>query len=104
MATRLTYTRFVFLLVVLLAMCSVSCAEKSLKLQLKCEEVQIRITAKRQLFEEKRVPFKPEYLRLGMNSTQQRSCRPEEPMSESEMVISAGLQDCGTKSSVRGVK
>ncbi len=108
MATRVSYTRCVSLFVVLLSVCGVSFAGKSdagalesTGLQIKCEEVEVRITAKRRFFEERRVPFKPEYLRLGADSAQQSSCRPKGPVSESEMVISAGLQECGTESSVR---
>ncbi|KAF3836902.1 hypothetical protein F7725_004366 [Dissostichus mawsoni] len=45
----------------------------------------------------KRVPFKPEHLRLGTNSTQKR-CGAKGPAADSDMVISAGLKDCGTES------
>lgn len=101
MATGVKFTSFVSLLVVLLPVCGVSFAEESLGLEIKCGEVEVRLTVKRQFFEERRIPFKPEYLRLGTNSTQQRSCGPKGPMSGSEMVISAGLRECGTESSVR---
>lgn len=108
MATRVRHTRRVSFFVVLLSVCGVSFAgnsdvgaRESTGLEIKCEEVKVRITAKRPFFEERRIPFKPEYLRLGAKSTQQGSCRPEGPVSESEMVISAGLQECGTESSVR---
>ncbi|XP_044038742.1 zona pellucida sperm-binding protein 3-like [Siniperca chuatsi] len=110
MASSVKYTRLVSLFLVWLSVCGVSSAEKgdvetqeSVRLEVKCGEVKVRITVKREFFEERRIPFKPEYLRLGANSTQQRSsCGPKGPMSESEMVISAGLQECGTESSVRG--
>ncbi|XP_071398067.1 zona pellucida sperm-binding protein 3-like [Centroberyx affinis] len=64
----------------------------------------MRISVKREFFEERRIPFTHEYLRLGENSTQQGSCRPvsEGPVSASEMVIYAGLQECGTESRVHG--
>lgn len=107
MATRVRYTRCVFLLL-FLSVFGVSSAGKSdvgaresTGLEIKCEEVKVRITVKRQFFEERRIPFKPEYLRLGANSTLHRSCRPKGPVSEPEMVISAGLHECGTESSVR---
>nr|XP_046236622.1 zona pellucida sperm-binding protein 3-like [Scatophagus argus] len=93
-------TRLVFVFVVLLYVSGVSSAEKSAGLEIKCGEVNVRITVKRQFFEERRIPFKPEHVRLGANSTQQRSCVPQGPTTEREMVISAGLQDCGTESSV----
>ncbi|XP_071333989.1 zona pellucida sperm-binding protein 3-like isoform X2 [Trachinotus anak] len=70
-------------------------------LEIQCGEVEVKITVKRQFFEERLVPFKPEHLRLGANSTQER-CRPEGRTSGRAMVISAGLRDCGTESSVHG--
>ncbi|XP_035531754.1 zona pellucida sperm-binding protein 3-like isoform X2 [Morone saxatilis] len=102
MATNLNYIRVVSSLLVLLSVRGFSFAEKSLGLEIKCGEVRVRITVKRQFFEENRIPFRPEYLRLGPNSTQQRSCGPETPMSQSEMVLSAGLQECGSESRVHG--
>lgn len=101
MATRVKYTRFVLSSAVLLSMCGVSFAGKSVGVEIECGEIQVRITVKRQLFKERGIPFKPDYVRLGTNSTQQRSCVPRGPISESELVISAGLQECGTESSVR---
>ncbi|XP_033465567.1 zona pellucida sperm-binding protein 3-like [Epinephelus lanceolatus] len=107
MVTRVKYRQFVSLLVVLLSTWDVFFAgksvvktRKSVGLEIKCEEAEVRIAVKREFFEEKRVPFKPEYLRLGANSTQQRSCGAKGPLSDSEMVISAGLQDCGTEARV----
>ncbi|KAI3375812.1 hypothetical protein L3Q82_004095 [Scortum barcoo] len=82
-----------------LASVNTFCDVESTGLEIKCGEVALTITAGRQFFEDRRVPFRPEYLRLGANSAQQSSCRPVE--SESEMVISAGLQACGTESSVQ---
>ncbi|XP_076580366.1 zona pellucida sperm-binding protein 3-like [Chaetodon auriga] len=102
MATDINYTQFVSLFVFLLSVCGVSFADKSLGLEIKCGEVEMRLTVKRQFFEDRRVPFKAEYLRLGTNSSQQGSCGPKRPTPESEMVISAGLKECGTESSVRG--
>ncbi|XP_061566166.1 zona pellucida sperm-binding protein 3-like [Cololabis saira] len=72
-------------------------------LEIQCGEIKVRITVMRQFFQDRRVPFKPEFLRLGVNSTQMSSCGPERSItSENEMVISAGLQDCGTESRVHG--
>ncbi|XP_044196797.1 zona pellucida sperm-binding protein 3-like [Thunnus albacares] len=108
MATPGKYT-YASVLVVLLCVCGVSLArenavetQQNVGLTIKCGEVKVRLTIKRLLFDERRIPFKPEYLRLGTNSTQQDACGPKQPTSESEMVISVGLQECGTKSSVYG--
>ncbi|TDG99805.1 hypothetical protein EPR50_G00198830 [Perca flavescens] len=108
MATLVKYTIFVSLFVLLLSVC-VSLAEKgdagtreSVGLEIKCGEVEVRITVKSQFFKKKRIPFKPENLRLGANSAQQRSCEAKGPVSGSDMVISAGLHECGTESSVHG--
>ncbi|KAM3857825.1 zona pellucida sperm-binding protein 3-like [Diretmus argenteus] len=60
----------------------------------------MRITVTRRFFDERRVPFTQEFLRLG--DTGPGSCRPESGGPDSEMIISAGLQECGTQSSVRG--
>ncbi|XP_068164095.1 zona pellucida sperm-binding protein 3-like [Antennarius striatus] len=60
------------------------------------------VRIKRQFFEERRIPFEAERVRLGRHSTQQRSCGPQGSMSPSEMIISAGLKQCGTESSVQG--
>uniref|UniRef100_A0A8C2ZAV6 Zona pellucida sperm-binding protein 3 n=1 Tax=Cyclopterus lumpus TaxID=8103 RepID=A0A8C2ZAV6_CYCLU len=111
MATRVKYTRLVHLFVLLLSVFGVSFAEnsdvelgtgESVGPEVQCGEVEVTITVKRQFFEEKRVPFKPENLRLGANSMQQRSCEAKGPVSDSHMVLSAGLRECGTESSVRG--
>lgn len=70
-------------------------------LEIQCGEVDVKITAKRQFFEERRVPFTPEHLRLGAKSTLDKSCEPNGQMSDrGSMVISAGLRECGTESSV----
>ncbi|XP_034532772.1 zona pellucida sperm-binding protein 3-like isoform X2 [Notolabrus celidotus] len=69
-------------------------------LVVRCGEVNVMISVKRQFFEDRRIPFRPEFLRLGATKTQQRSCEPT--VSEHEMVISAGLQDCGTKAHPEG--
>ncbi|XP_054457625.1 zona pellucida sperm-binding protein 3-like isoform X2 [Anoplopoma fimbria] len=111
MATRVKCTRLVSIFMFSFLCMFVSFAKKSdveigtrenVGLEMKCGEVEVTITVKRQFFEEKRVPFKPENLRLGSNSTQQRSCEAKGPVSDSDMVVSAGLQECGTESSVRG--
>ncbi|XP_031707362.1 zona pellucida sperm-binding protein 3-like [Anarrhichthys ocellatus] len=111
MATRVKYTQLVSSFIVLLSVCGVFFAKKSdvelgtresVGLEIKCGEVEVTITVKRRFFEEKRVPFKPENLRLGANLTQQRSCEAKGPLSDSDVVISAGLQECGTESSVHG--
>ncbi|CAJ1086704.1 zona pellucida sperm-binding protein 3-like [Xyrichtys novacula] len=69
-------------------------------LEVKCGEVNMVLIVKWLLFDQMRIPFQPEYLRLGLNTTKQRSCEPTAPMSGTEMIISAGLQECGTQSSV----
>ncbi|XP_074518182.1 zona pellucida sperm-binding protein 3-like isoform X2 [Halichoeres trimaculatus] len=71
-------------------------------LELKCGEVNMIITVKRSFFDASRTPFELRYLRLGANSTLQKSCEPTVPQSNNEMVISAGLLDCGTESKVHG--
>ncbi|XP_042368164.1 zona pellucida sperm-binding protein 3-like [Plectropomus leopardus] len=107
MASRVKYTRLMLIFVVLLSVCGVFVAGKSdvdtqERVDIKCEEVEVRITVKREFFEERRVPFKPEYLGLGASSSRQRSCGVKRTVSGSEMVLSAGLQDCGTESRVHG--
>ncbi|CAK6975301.1 zona pellucida sperm-binding protein 3-like [Scomber scombrus] len=109
MATPGKYTTCVYFLIVLMRECGVSLAQRrtaetqvNAGLEIKCGEVKVRLTVKRLLFEGRGIPFKPENIRLGANSTQQESCGPKEPTSESEMVISVGLQECGTKSIVHG--
>ncbi|TMS01846.1 Zona pellucida sperm-binding protein 3 [Larimichthys crocea] len=103
MAPRIKYIKpFASLFAFLLYVCGISFAEKTVGLEIKCGEAKVRVTVKRHFFEERLIPFKPEYLRLGANSTRQRSCGPNGPMSQTEMVISAGLQECGTESSVHG--
>ncbi|KAG7497543.1 hypothetical protein JOB18_039558 [Solea senegalensis] len=87
-----------------LYLCSASLSGKTLErtgLEIKCGEVQIKITVKRRFFDERRIPFRREYLQLGANSTREPWCGPSEQMSDRDaLVISAGLQDCGTVSSV----
>ncbi|XP_023130607.2 zona pellucida sperm-binding protein 3-like isoform X3 [Amphiprion ocellaris] len=90
-----------------LSFCGASFAENNdvetrESLDIQCGEVKMRITVKRQFFQDRGVPFKPEYLRLGGNLTRKESCGPKGPLSDGEMVISAGLQECGTESSVHG--
>lgn len=101
MATRGKYAQLIFFYFLLLWTYGVNLAENLNGLEIKCGEISIEITAKRGLFLQRRIPFKPNHVRLGLNSTQQRSCVPREPLSESEMVISARLQECGTESNVR---
>uniref|UniRef100_A0A3P9PL50 Zona pellucida sperm-binding protein 3 n=1 Tax=Poecilia reticulata TaxID=8081 RepID=A0A3P9PL50_POERE len=79
---------------VVLSLCGVSLTDKRPLLtrredglDIQCGETRVRITVKRKFFKVRQVPFKAEFLRLGVNS-----------VSESEMVISARLQDCGTES------
>ncbi|XP_068611992.1 zona pellucida sperm-binding protein 3-like [Brachionichthys hirsutus] len=62
----------------------------------------MRLTIKRRFFEEMNIPFTPEHVRLGSFLTGRRPCEPQGPMSASEVVISAGLKECGTESSVVG--
>lgn len=101
MATRAKDRQVVSFFAVLLHICVASLAEKSDGLKIECGEIDLTITVTRQWFEETGIPFKHEFVRLGRNPTRRRSCVPAEPTSESEMVISAGLRDCGTESSVR---
>lgn len=108
MATPGKCTTCLYFLVVLLRECGVCLAHRknagiqvNAGLKIKCGEVKVKLTVKRLFFDERGIPFQPENIRLGINSTQQESCGPKETTSESEMVISVGLQKCGTKSSVR---
>ncbi|XP_041634750.1 zona pellucida sperm-binding protein 3-like [Cheilinus undulatus] len=94
-----TVSTNLFAVVLLYVGCS---AKTSDLLKVKCGEVEMTITVNRLFFEERNVPFKPEYLRLGANSSKLNFCGPEAQMSESEMVITAGLQECGAQSSVHG--
>lgn len=87
--------------VVFIYVCKASSAENRIPvngLDIRCGETRVTITVKRQFFKQRRVPFRPEFLRLG--SPQRNSCGPERPVSDTEMVLSAGLQDCGTESRV----
>ncbi|XP_059211016.1 zona pellucida sperm-binding protein 3-like isoform X2 [Centropristis striata] len=110
METLLQYIRFFSLFMLFLSVHSVPFTGKGdvetqknvVGVEIKCGEVEVSITVKRHFLEEKHIPFKPENLRLGTNSTQQRSCAAKGPVSDSEMVISAGLHECGTESRVRG--
>lgn len=101
MATRVKYTSFIIVFAVLKIFCCVPLAGNNVGIEIECGEIKLRITVKRQLLEERGVPFTPEHVRLGANTRQQRSCRAKGGMSESELVISAGLRECGTESSVR---
>ncbi|XP_056156149.1 zona pellucida sperm-binding protein 3-like [Lampris incognitus] len=71
--------------------------------EIRCGEVEMRITLKREFFEKRRIPFTNERLRLGEKSTRD-SCRAvlKEDVSKSELVIDARIQECGTKSKVDG--
>ncbi|XP_037533945.1 zona pellucida sperm-binding protein 3 [Nematolebias whitei] len=71
-------------------------------LDIRCGESGVSVTVKRRFFKRRRVPFRPEFLTLGDGSLQRSSCGPQRPVSDTEMVLSAGLQDCGTESRVRG--
>lgn len=108
MATPVKHAGFVSIFVVLLSLGGFCFAEESdvgtrerVGLELKCGEVKVRVTAKRQFFEDRHIPFKPEHLRLGANSARQSSCEPKKAASGSEMLISAGLRECGAESYVR---
>ncbi|CAG5929386.1 unnamed protein product, partial [Menidia menidia] len=70
-------------------------------LQIQCGEIKLTIIVSRQFFHERRIPFKSELLRLGVNSTQTTSCSPKR-LSENAMAITAGLRECGTWASVHG--
>ncbi|KAK5848571.1 hypothetical protein PBY51_006173 [Eleginops maclovinus] len=108
MAKRVKYIIFVCFFNVVLFVLDVSLTENSYVgtressgIEIKCGEVEVSITVNRVFFEKKRVPFKPEHLWLGANSTQKR-CGAKGPAAGSDMVISAGLKDCGTESRVHG--
>lgn len=68
-------------------------------LRLVCGEKHWRITIKREFYG-RGVPFSPSFIRLGDAAEAQGMCRPS-PVSSTEMVLSAGLQDCGSKSKVQ---
>lgn len=70
-------------------------------LQMRCGENKVRIAEKHQFSQDRRIPFSPQCFQLGENLSQESSCRPKEAVSEAEMVISAGLRECWTESSVR---
>uniref|UniRef100_A0A3Q4GGF5 ZP domain-containing protein n=1 Tax=Neolamprologus brichardi TaxID=32507 RepID=A0A3Q4GGF5_NEOBR len=69
-------------------------------LQMQCGENKVRIAEKHQFSQDRRIPFSPQCFQLGENLSQE-TCRPKEAVSEAEMVISAGLRECGTESSVK---
>lgn len=97
------FTRLLAVFVVFISFCDVSSAENRIPadgLDIRCGETRVTVTVKRQFFKQRRVPFRPEFLRLGLSSSQRSSCGPERPVSDTEMVLSAGLQDCGTESRV----
>ncbi|RVE60678.1 hypothetical protein OJAV_G00183510 [Oryzias javanicus] len=58
----------------------------------------MKITVQREFFWKTNTPFSPELIRLGRNST----CGPERPGTDTQMVLSAGLQECGTESRIYG--
>ncbi|XP_063325100.1 zona pellucida sperm-binding protein 3-like [Pelmatolapia mariae] len=66
-------------------------------LQMQCGENKVRIAEKHQFSQDRRIPFSPQCFQLGENLSQESSCRPKEAVSEAEMVISAGLRECGTE-------
>lgn len=67
-------------------------------LRLVCGEKNWRITVKSEFFG-RGVRFSPSFIRLGEDPKAHPTCRPS-PVSSTEMVLSAGLQDCGSKSEV----
>uniref|UniRef100_A0A3P9JG75 Zona pellucida sperm-binding protein 3 n=1 Tax=Oryzias latipes TaxID=8090 RepID=A0A3P9JG75_ORYLA len=103
MSTILKYPKMRKFVAVLLFFCCAS-QEHTLEnpeneeLKIQCEENKMRITVQREFFRKTNTPFSPELIRLGWNST----CGPERPGTDTEMVLSAGLQDCGTESRVDG--
>ncbi|XP_039997173.1 zona pellucida sperm-binding protein 3-like isoform X2 [Xiphias gladius] len=105
MAVPAKSTGLVPLLALVLSLNGVPSAERAREgvgLEMQCGEAKARITVTRRFFEERRIPFRPEHLRLGANSAQEVSCGPGGHMSDRAMVISAGLQECGAESSVHG--
>ncbi|XP_062373028.1 zona pellucida sperm-binding protein 3-like isoform X2 [Sardina pilchardus] len=72
-------------------------------LRLACGEKNLRITLKRDFFG-RGVPFSPSFFRLGDDPETHGVCSPPrtDMLSSTEMVLSAGLQDCGGKSEVIG--
>lgn len=110
MATRFKNTTYVLYLVLILNIMLCSSVKKHILvktrgkvgLEVTCEEAGVSVTVKRALMEERRVPFKPESLHLGPNPTQHGACRPvpRGPGSDGDMVLYAGLRECGAKSSV----
>lgn len=101
MAGRRIYAQLIFVYIPLLSTCWYDAVANLTGLELKCGEMSLEITAKRELFDGVGVPFKPAHVRLGLKPKQQRSCVPKEPSTESEMTIFASLHDCGTESNVR---
>ncbi|XP_041924918.1 zona pellucida sperm-binding protein 3-like isoform X1 [Alosa sapidissima] len=72
-------------------------------LRLACGEKNLKITIKRDFFG-RGVPFPPSFIRLGDDPEAHGVCRPPQMnlLSSTEMVLSAGLHDCGSKSEVIG--
>lgn len=104
MGTLVKHSGFVTIFVVSISLCGASVAEnsdvgtrKNLGLEINCGEAKVLITAKKKFFEERNVPFRPEFLRLGANAA---SCGPT-AASQARMLISAGLRECGAESHVR---
>ena len=64
-----------------------------------CGEKNWRITVKRDFFG-RGVPFSPNFIRLGEDPEAHGACAPRTDRLSTEMVLSAGLQDCGSKSEV----
>lgn len=101
MAGRRIYAQLIFVYIPLLSTCCYDAVANLTGLELKCGEMSLEITAKRELFDGVGVPFKPAHVHLGLKRKQQRSCVPKESSTESEMTIFASLHDCGTESNVR---
>ncbi|KAL6490815.1 hypothetical protein MHYP_G00011600 [Metynnis hypsauchen] len=68
----------------------------------KCGEKSWRIVVKRKYFG-RGLPFSPRAVRLGEDGGAAAECRPQTDfLTASQMIISAGLQDCGSESWVNG--
>lgn len=101
MAGRRIRAHLIFAYIPLLSTCFYHAVANLTGLELKCSEMSLEITAKRELFGVVDVPFKPAHVRLGLKPKKQKSCVPREPTTESEITIFASLHDCGTESNVR---
>lgn len=54
----------------------------------------------RRFMEKMNIPFNPKYLRLGAKSSQETQCGPRGRGFDYSMIISVGLGECGTESTV----